>query len=141
MEDKIRILEELFDKGYATRELSIIPDKLKVTLRTLGAAEQLEIEAQMNKEKMKTSPAAFIIHSYSLLLLSRTIVSYGNKTFENAGESHKFLSTLTSSLIDKMVKAQNALEKDVREAIQLDSVESNFSGTGPLPGKSEQQPE
>lgn len=141
MEDVLKILEDLFDKGYATREVVVLTDKLKAVLRTLSAVDQLDIESQMNKEKLKSNAAAFIIHTYSLLLLSKTIVSYGDKTFKDAAEAYSFLSNLTSSIVDKLVKAQNALEKDVRTALQMDSIETNFSGTGPLPEKSEQQPE
>ena len=138
MDDTLKLLEELFDKGYATREISVLGDKLKATLRTMSAAAQLEIESQMNKEKLKSNAAAFIIHTYSLLLLSNTIVSYGDKNFKDPLEAYTFLSNLTSSVVDKLVKSQNALEKDVRKAIKLDSIESNFSETGPLPEKSEQ---
>lgn len=138
MDDTLKLLEELFDKGYATREISVFGDKLKATLKTMSAAAQLDIESQMNKEKLKSNAAAFIIHTYSLLLLSNTIVSYGEKNFKDSLEAYTFLSTLTSSIVDKLVKSQNALEKDVRKAIQLDSIESNFSETGPLPEKSEQ---
>lgn len=141
MEDVLKLLEDLFDKGYATREVVVLTDKLKAVLRTLSAVDQLDIESQMNKEKLKSNAAAFIIHTYSLLLLSKTIVSYGEKTFKNSSEAYSFLSNLTSSIVDKLVKAQNALEKDVRSALQMDSIETNFSGTGPLPEKLEQQPE
>jgi hypothetical protein len=139
MEETTRILEELFDKGYATREISLIGDKLKAIVRSLAVKDQLEIEKSMGKDK--TSPAAFIIHSYSLKLLSKTLVSYGTTTFEEVGKVTEFLENLTNAIVDKLVKTQNALEKDIRAALELDKVEENFSETGPSPEKSEQQPE
>ena len=141
MEETARILEELFDKGYATREISLIGDKLKANLRSLSGKDQLEIEADMGKDKVQNNPAAYVIHNYGLKLLSKTVTNYGDKEFKSSKEAIEFLKELTSSLLDKLVKAQNALEKDVREALKLENVEANFSGTGPLPEKSEQQPE
>jgi hypothetical protein len=141
MEETARILEELFDKGYATRKVELIKDKLNVVLRSLSGKDQLEIESDMGKEKLKSSPAAYVIHNYSLKLLSKTVVSYGSTSFKNSDEAWSFLENLTSAIIDKLTKAQNTLEKDVRSALNIESVEKNFSETGPLPEKLEQQPE
>jgi hypothetical protein len=138
MEETVRILEELFDKGFATRDIPILGDKLKATVRSLSGKDQLEIESKMGKDQTKNNPAAFIIHTYSLELLCKTVVSYGKTTFENSENARKFLENLTNSIIDKLVKAQNALEKDIRVALELDSIEENFSETGPLQEKSEQ---
>lgn len=138
MDENTRILEELFDTGYATREIPLIANKLTVKLRSLSASAQLEIEAEMGKDRTKNSPAAYIIHSYSLKLLSKTLVSYGNKIFKSSDEAYSFLENLTNSIIDKLVKAQNKLEKDVRKSLELESVEEAFSETGPLPEKPEQ---
>ncbi len=141
MEETERILEELFDKNYATRIIPVLGDKLSAKVRSLAGKDQLEIESSMGKDKTKNNPAAFIIHSYSILLLSKTLVSYGKKEFENSTETYKFIENLTNSLIDKLVKAQNALEKDIRSALEMDSIEKNFSEAGHLPEKSEQRPE
>lgn len=141
MEETARILEELFDKGYATRKIELIKDKLSVVLRSLSGKDQLAIEADMGRDKTKNSPAAYIIHSYSLKLLSKTTVSYGDKLFKNSDEASEFLENLSNSIIDKLVKAQNALEKDVRKSLDMESIEKNFSETGPLPEKLGQQPE
>jgi len=139
MEETARILEELFDKGFATRVIPILGEKLSATVRSLSGKDQLEIESKMGRDKMKNNPAAFIIHSYSLELLCKTVVSYGDKIFKDATDTKKFLENLTNSIIDKLVKSQNKLEKDIRAALELDKVEENFSETGPLQEKSEQQ--
>ncbi len=141
MEETVRILEELFDKGFATRDLPILGDKLSATVRSLSGKDQLEIEFKMGKDKTKNSPAAYIINSYSLELLCKTVVSYGDKVFKDSEGTREFLENLTNSIIDKLVKAQNALEKDIRTALELDKIEENFSETGHLPEKSEQHPE
>ena len=141
MEETARILEELFDKGYATREIPLIGDNLKAKVRSLAGKVQLEIEADMSKDKLKNSPAAYVIHNYGLQLLSKTVTNYGDKEFKDSNEALSFLKNLTSSLLDKLVKAQNALEKDIRESLKLDVIEKNFLETGPLPEKLEQQPE
>lgn len=138
MDENTRILEELFDTGYATREVTLIANKLSAKLRSIAASSQLEIDSEMGKDRTKNSPAAYVIHSYSLKLLSKTIISYGDKTFKSSDEAYSFLENLTSSIIDKLVKAQNKLEKDIRKSLELESVEDAFSETGPLPEKPEQ---
>lgn len=140
MEEITRILEELFDKGYATREIEVLEGKLKAVVRSLSAKDQLEIEETMGRDKTKNNPAAFVIHTYSMKLLSKTLLSYGSKEFKDSKETYKFLENLTNAIIDKLVKSQNALEKDIRKAIQLENVEANFSVPGPSQEKSEQQP-
>lgn len=138
MDETARILEELFDNGYATREVDVLEGKLKAKVRSLSAKAQLEIEASMGKDTTKTTPAAYVIHTYSLKLLSKTLISYGTKIFDDPAETVVFLENLTNSIIDKLVKAQNTLEKDIRKALKMENIEANFSGTGPLPEKSEQ---
>jgi len=137
MEENTRILEELFDKGYATRIVQVVGDKVSATVRSLSAKDQLSIESEMGRDKLKNNPAAYIIHSYSLKLLSKTIVKYGDKEFTDSEKAFEFLENLTNSIIDKLVKAQNGLEKDIRKALEMESIERNFSETGPLPEKLE----
>jgi len=141
MEENTRILEELFDKGYASRTVPILGAKLSAVVRILSGKAQLEIESQMGKDQMKNNPAAYVIHAYSLLLLNKTVLSYGKEEFKQKEGTKEFLENLPSSVIDKLVKAQNALEKDVRAALEMESIEENFSETGPLPEKSEQHRE
>jgi len=141
MDETARILEELFDKGYATRKVPVLGDKLFSTVRSLSGKDQLIIEADMGKDKLKNTPAAYVIHSYSLKLLSKTVINYGEKEFKDSDDALKYLENLSNSIIDKLVKAQNSLEKDVRKSLELENVEENFSETGPLPEKSEPQPE
>jgi len=141
MNETARILEELFDKGYATREIPLIGDKLKAKVKSLAGKDQLDIESDMGKDRTKNNPAAYVIHNYGLRLLGKTVTHYGDREFKDSIEAVEFLKTLTSSLLDKLVKAQNKLEKDVRKALDMENVEANFSETGHLPEKSEQQPE
>jgi len=141
MDENVKILEELFDKGYATRNVELIKGKFKAKIKSLVAKDQLDIEGNMTKDKARNNSAAYIIHSYSLKLLSKTLISYGDTVFETPDMAYSFLENLTNSIIDKLVKAQNGLEKDIRKALELDSIEQNFLETGPLPEKSEQPPE
>lgn len=130
MTETTRILEEIFDKGYATKTIDIIEGKIKATISTLSAKDQLEIEEYMNKDRVKNNPAAYVVHLYSLKLLSKTLKSYGNKTFANSDEAYEFLGNLVGSIVDKLTKAQNALEKDVRKALNSETIEENFSNPG-----------
>jgi len=134
MTETARILEEIFDKGFATKEVEVIEGKLKAVISTLAAKDQLEIEEFMNRDKIKNNPAAYVIHLYSIKLLSKTIVSYGDKKFKDANEAYDFLGGLANAIVDKLVKAQNALEKDVRKALNSETIDENFSVPGSSSG-------
>jgi len=49
--DSGEILEEVFEKGYATKDVEVIPNKLSAKVRTLSAYDQLEIEKEMESVK------------------------------------------------------------------------------------------
>ena len=40
----MKLLEEIFDKGYATKDLKLAKGKIKAVVKNLSAEEQLEIE-------------------------------------------------------------------------------------------------
>lgn len=129
--ERERILDELFEHGYATIEEEIIPGRLKATLRTIGAQAQLALEQEAGKLEGSTS---FVIHSYSKILLSKTLVSYGDQSFATFEEASEFLDgDISSTLIDKMVKIQNYFERQVRKATDIEAIEDHFFGTPSTP--------
>lgn len=128
--DKTKLLEDLFEHGFATRVVDIIPNKLSATVRTLNANDQLQLE---NSMKDVDGSYAYLIHTYSLRLLSYTITKYGENEFKSIAEATKFFEAqgLSSVLVEKLVKEQQKLEKDTRASLNLEEVETAFFEQGP----------
>lgn len=132
-EERERVLDELFEQGYATLQEVVIPGRLSATFRTMGGEAQLTLEQEAGKLEGSTS---FVIHSYSKLLLSKTLVSYGDQKFASFAEALEFLGgDISSTLIDKMVKIQNYFERQVRKATDIEAIEEHFFGTPSAPNE------
>lgn len=119
------ILEQLFEDGYVTREVDIIPKKLTAVIKNLSSTDQILIEKEMSDVK---GSGPFIIHTYSLKILSVTLLQYGKNKFSSREETEKFLTDfkLSSIIIDKLVKLQSLLEKEVREALNMETIDKVF---------------
>ena len=97
-EESERILDQLFNAGSATIEFDVLPNKIKATLRNLNASDQIEIENYMNTVE---GSAAFVLHTYTLQVLSYTTVKYGKTKFENVADASNFLSPYASNVYIK----------------------------------------
>ena len=133
------ILEQIFDQGYATKEFTLAKGKIKATVRNLATSSQLDIEAQLSK--MKDSSSAFVLHKYSMGILSHTLVKLNDKTFEKPEEVNKALLEMPTAVCDGLITAQNLFEKEVAQAINPEGVEKTFFDQGPTPDASGPQPE
>jgi hypothetical protein len=119
------ILLQLFEDGFATTEVDLIPGKVQATLKNLGSQDQIQIEKEMEDI---TGGTPVIIHTYGLKLLGATLVKYGTNVFSDREAAVNFLekANLSSALIDKLVKSQNLLEKRVRAALNMDEIDKVF---------------
>ena len=133
------ILEQIFDQGYATKEVSLAKGKIKATVRNLATSSQLEIEQQLSK--MKDSSSAFVLHQYSMGILSHTLVKLNDKKFKKPEEVTKALLTLPTAVCDGLITAQNLFEKEVARSINPEGVDKSFFGEEPTPDESGQSPE
>ena len=126
------ILVQLFEDGYATKEVDLIPNKLSVILKNLRTTDQIDIEREMAEIK---GSGPFVVHTYGLKLLSATIHQYGVNKFEDRASATKFLeeANLSSVIIDKLVKHQNLFEKEVRSALKMEEVDKVFFGQASPP--------
>jgi len=61
------------------------------------------------------------------------MLSYGEEKFLSKKEAQNYLDEkdLSSSLLEKMVKDQQKLERDVRAALNMEEVEKTFFAAGP----------
>ena len=83
-EEKKRLMEDLFFNGYANLKISLLDGKISATVRNLAAKDQLAIENSLSELKGST---AFVLHTYSMNLLSKTLVSYGKQEFKDSVEA------------------------------------------------------
>ena len=124
--EKAMILDQLFEGNEAIRVVDVLPGKVKATIANLNARDQLDIEAEMSATDGSN---AYILHLYSLKLLSRTIREYNGKSFDNGKECEAFLEKLPSMVLDKLVKEQNNFEKTIREVLKLETLDDHFFET------------
>ena len=133
--EKDLILTQLFEGNETTREVDVLPGKIKATSATLNARDQLDIESEMSSTDGSN---AYILHLYSLKLLSKTVREYNGKTFENTKACEKFLEKLPSMVLDKMVKEQNNFERTIRAVLKLETVDDHFFEQEAATGESKQ---
>jgi len=119
----MNIAEQLFDKGYAEVSVQLLEGKVSCRLRNLSASNQLELEKFMSDVEGST---AYILHTYSIELLSRTLKKYNKTSFESPEQAKNLLDTLPGIVIDFLVKEQNKFEKSVAKAYTGEEIEDNF---------------
>lgn len=129
VEETKRILDQLFEVGYATTEFEIIPKRANAVVRSLGADHQLELEKFMSD--VKGSPA-YVLHTYSKKLMVYTLVEYKDEKM-TPKNVEAVLGKLSGSLLHKMVTGQNYFERQVRKATEVDEIDKYFFGTPSTP--------
>lgn len=137
--ENLEILEQLFDNGFVTTTIELIPNKLKVTLRSLSVEDYLAIDKAMLELK---GSRPYVLQSFAIEKLSRGLRSYKSKNFSNAEEAKEFLtsSNMSSFLLEKLVKEQTSFETKIQKALDIKEVEQAFFVKGDLQEKPEQSP-
>jgi len=133
-----KILEQIFDKGYAVKEVTLGETKVKAKVRNLATESQLEIEADLSRLSNKTS--AFVLHKYSLGVLSHTLLELNGKKFKTSEEVEETLLKMPTPICDALIQAQNAFEKEIAKMINPKQVEETFFDQDSTPEKPEQEP-
>ena len=134
----MNILEEIFSKGYATKEITLGETKIKAKVRNLATESQLAVEWELSKIGNKTS--AFVLHKYSLGILSYTLLELNGEKFKNRDAVTAKLLKLPTPICDTLIQAQNAFEKEISKLINPKQVDETFFETGSTPEKPEQSP-
>lgn len=124
--EKKDILDALFFNGKAFREFTILDGKITVEISNIITGDQLELEESMGELKGST---AFVLHTYSMNLLSKTLKKYGDKSFSSSEQAKDFLLSLPGSVVDFLVKKQTEFEKDIAKLYTGEDVDKNFFTT------------
>ncbi len=122
------LLEQLVFNGTAEKEFEILDGKVKFKLKTLTGKDQMEVESVMKSDE-NNSPA-YVVHKYSLEMLSRSLVSYGDADFsdKNTEDIIKFLLTLSTSILDAMLEIHNNFLKECKKIVSPENI-TNLSET------------
>jgi len=134
----MKILEQIFDKGYAVKDIKLGTTKVKAKVRNLSTENQLEIESSLSNYGNKTS--AYVLHQYSLGVLSHTLLELNGKKFKSHKDVRAQLLKLPTPVCDALIQEQNAFEKEVAQLINPKSVEKAFFDQGSTPEEPEQSP-
>ncbi|MGV8131724.1 MAG: hypothetical protein ACP5N7_06520 [Candidatus Pacearchaeota archaeon] len=121
-----KIINEIIINNYATTTISIAGGKIEAIIRTLPVGDQLEVEDLMSNIKDKSQ--LFILHQYSLLLLSRALLSYNNVKFDPATHelTYDYLQKLPSAVIDILVKSRDEFQTAVMKILVPSELEKHF---------------
>jgi len=125
--DNSTILEQLFENDFVQKEIKISDKTPKIIIRTISLENQEILE-----EKLKTLRDAEVTQrqfyqQYGKELLSLTLVAWGAVKGKTAEEWKAFVANKSTSLLDRLIKEQQELEKAVRAAVDIDKVSETFS--------------
>ena len=137
--DQIALLDQILDKGYATKTIKMLGGKVEATFNSLLGAEQMKVEALM--KDMQSMSQAEAVHKISTKLLSQALRHYHEtgkdiRSFATPDEAEKFLVNLPVVVIDTMIAAQGNFERELSALARAENLEANFSLTpseGPKP--------
>lgn len=121
--EKANILDQLFEKGTVYRDIVIIPKKITAKITSLTTGDQLLLEKRTADVSGST---AYVLHVYTLEVLAYTVKGYGDREFDNNEDARAFLESLPGQITDKLIKAQNYLERQIRKAVGTDEIEQHF---------------
>jgi hypothetical protein len=121
--NKMNILEQLITQGYAQKDFDLLEGKLKFTLKSLSGKEQMAIEAWM---KDVSGTPVFVVHNFTLRMLTFGLVSYQDNKFEGKSPQEKleFVEALDTSVIDLITESQKKFYEDCKKAVNPDAIES-----------------
>ncbi len=123
----MEILEQLILNGTAQKDFDLLKGKIKFTLKSLSGKEQMAIEAWM---KDVSGTPVFVVHNFTLRMLTFGLVSFQDNKFEGKSPQEKleFVEALDTSVIDLITESQKNFYKDCKKAVNPDAIE-NLSQT------------
>jgi hypothetical protein len=129
--EQVALLDQILDKGYATKTIKILGGKAEVTFSSMQGGEQMKVESLM--KDIQGTPA-YVIHQYSIKLAAQAIKSYhvigkDIQIFTKPDDAEAFLVKFPVSIIDVIIQAQGAFEKELSELAKTEDLETNFTPT------------
>ena len=134
----MNILEQIFENGYAVKEVKLAKGKIRAKVKNLSAEEQLSVEAQVSDLNGKSS--AYVLHQYSLKILQKTLIEFNGKIFKDESAVLKTINGLPTAVVDGLITEQNLFEKTIAKAINPKKVDDTFFETGSTQEGSGQPP-
>jgi hypothetical protein len=130
-DEQMTLLDQLLVQGYATKTIQILGGKAEVTFNSMTAGDQLNVESFM--KNIEGAPA-FVIHTYSIKLLAQVLKKYhhiGNDPviFNSAADAETFIKGRPSMVVDAIIAAQGAFEKELGMLAKAENLEQNFTQT------------
>jgi hypothetical protein len=123
-------LEDLVIKGQTTTKSKIANDLITIELASLIGSTQLAAENSMNTV---SGSSVYILHTFAINLLSQALKSVeikGNLTiFETPELASKYILSRPAVIIDAMINAQSAFEKELKQLVTPENLASNFTQT------------
>ena len=123
-----KFMEQIVFENSATKVIEVVEGKLNVTIRTLTARDQLDIEQLI--PKVEGTPA-YQLHKYAIYLLSKSLLRYGDKNLKamNWEEKEEFIEHLPTAILDRLVMEQQDFSKQINALLSPDKLEENFFAT------------
>jgi len=117
------ILEQLIVNGFAKKDFTLLKGKLKFTIKTLSGKEQLSIEDWM--KDIKGTPA-FIVHNFTLRMLTVGLLSYQDTTLkgQNPEQIFGFVEQLDTTILDRLTASQKDFYAECNKLANLDEIEN-----------------
>lgn len=126
-EQKNKILIELFEGGVTEIDIYVIPGKKSVTLKNITTEDQLNLDDFLSKLEGTTSQ---VLHKYTIELLKAAVVSVNTgdakQFFTKPEQVETFLKKLPPIAVDKLGKAQHGFERQIRTALEYETVDEYF---------------
>jgi hypothetical protein len=137
--EQMTLLDQILTQGYATKTISILGGKAEITVNSMVAGSQLNVESFMRNID---GAASFVVHTYSIKLVSEVLkryhpVGHDPVIFKDAKEAEAFLLARPASVVDAIIAAQGAFEKELGLLSKAENLEENFTPTpSPAPEQS-----
>lgn len=121
-------LTDYLEKNYATFEFDLIEGRgPKVKIRTISVEQQMEVEDAM-KDVDDKAIVNFKLHTYQVLILSKSLLSIGDKNFKTPEDALIYLKDKGSAFTDRLLNVQSEFEKFFKNQLNPEDIE-NFSQT------------
>lgn len=127
-----KYLDQLVDFGYAEKVATILNGKITIKIRSLAGDDQLALEQSMNNMQ---GNAAYIVHTYSIKLLSYILKEYKTeketKIFTDPLLAEDFIRPKAAVIIDALIKEHELFTKELKELATPEKLDENFTTTPP----------
>jgi hypothetical protein len=117
-----QLLEQLFDEGFATKEVKL-GQKYTAVIKNLSAQDYIDMDPLLSNLK---GTKLFVLQSYGLAKLSRAVIKFKDTEFTDPEAALVVLKLLPAALVDKLLKEHTTFEKEINAALNPEVIDENF---------------